>query len=229
MRFVVVEKFILTEELKGVSDGYLAIPKRTRWRWTHCREVFHRGEIISPGRRVHYMAPQPNNNKKKRTGRLLFHSKNVASSISFVRMAEQILKLPPSKKVKILKTNRQKTIYIEYGPWWSEISRRELLTIFLKVGRTYNVRGLTPKQKQSRWWSLARNNRYIRQTKAAFKKFMSGHTKFNTDLTFKSNIYDYIKMKAVETILPVRWSGWCNTLHDKLDQKQIEDRMLSDK
>lgn len=224
------EKFILKETSREAgwtpNDGYLAMPKRTRWRWTHCREVFHRGEVIGARRRVSYLAPLPNNNNKKRTGRLLFYSKNIASSISFVRMAEQILKLPSSKRVKILRTNRLKTIYIEYGPWWAEISRRELLTIFLKVGRTYNVRGLTPKQKTSKWWRLARNNKYIKQTKVAFTNFMSGHTKFNTNLTFTGKNYDYNTGKMTETVLPVRWNGWCNTLHNKLEQKQIEERML---
>ncbi len=198
-------------------EGGLATPIKAgrRWNWTHCREVFHRAECRYHG------------SLKKRivkTGKLLYYSKDVSNSIAFVKMAEKLLKLPVKKRAKIYRTNKQNVIYLVYGPWWSQIARRDLFTIFLRIGRNYNVRGKTEVEKIARWWRLAKRNRYITRTKIAFQKFMEGRSKFNPSAIVEVPTYDYITGRVTNVSQPIQWRGWCETLQH-LNAKQVEERL----
>lgn len=199
-------------------EGGLATPiKRgnNRWNWTHCREVFHRAECRKYGTR------QP---RVVKTGKLLYYSKDVSNSVAFVKMAEKLLKLPVSKRAKIYRTNKENVVYLVYGSWWSQTARRDLFTIFLRIGRSYNVRGKTEQEKIARWWRLAKRNRYISRTKIAFQKFMEGRIKFNPGVMVEVPTYDYVTGKVTNVTQPLKWRGWCETLQN-LNAQQVEERL----
>lgn len=196
------------------TEGGLAAPIKAgkRWNWTHCREVFHRAET------------QRRHPKVVKSGKLLYYSKDVSNSIAFVRMAERLLKLPVKKRAKIYRTNTKNVIYLVYGPWWSQTARRDLFTIFLRIGRNYNVKGKTEEQKIARWWRLAKRNRYISRTKVAFQKFMEGRRKFNTNAIVEVPTYDYNTGRVNNVKQPIQWRGWCDTLQH-LGPKEVEERL----
>lgn len=198
-------------------EGGLATPIKNgkRWNWTHCREVFHRSEC----RR--YSTRQP---RIVKTGKLLYYSKDVSNSIAFIKMAEKLLKLPAAKRAKIHRTNNRRVIYLVYGPWWSQTARRDLFTIFLRIGRSYSVKGKTEEEKIARWWRLAKRNRYITQTKIAFQNFMEGRNKFNPKTMVEVPVYDHNIGKVINVLKPLQWRGWCATLQN-LTAKQAEERM----
>lgn len=215
------KKIVLPNCTYRGSEGGLAspVPKRKQastWNWTHCREVFHRAEA----RTIYGGRP-----RKSKTSKLLYFSKNVGNSIAFIKKAEDLLKLPTSKKAKIYRTNIKNVICISYGSWWSITPRRELFTIFLRIGRGYNVKGKTEEQKTRRWWKIAKKNKYLTNSTVAFQKFMEGRNKLNTDAKVKVPTYDYLSGKVKEVEQPLRWGGWCNTLKN-LDEKQAEQRLM---
>lgn len=186
------------------SEGYLALPIRSKygWEWTYCREIFH---------------------KRGRSSKLLYYSRNVDNVIAFIKVAEDLLKLPIEKRSKIYYTNKENVVCIFYGPWWSVSQRRELFTIFLRIGRRYDIkRCLTNKGKIVKWWKIAKKNRYLTQTKIALEKFMEGRNKFNTKLKVevpnyddRNNVFNMVKR-------PIKWIGWCRTLGGRLNEEQIE-------
>lgn len=110
-------------------------------------------------------------------GRFLFHCNNPKNTMAFVKKIESVIGIPTKNRVKFRKTNKKNILYVSLSDFWKTIVHRSLLTILLRAGHKYNP-------KTNNWKSVIENDEYLKHTKHAIARFLSGHTRPTLNYTY---------------------------------------------
>jgi hypothetical protein len=106
------------------------------------------------------------------------------SVFAFISKVEEIIKL--NQRTRSGPTQRNYISWFEVSPFWvSEPMRRSLFTVLLRGGLCYNIRGLADgAQSGDRYFTYAiRQQKYLRDTEVALKRFLAGYTHFTGRVT----------------------------------------------
>jgi hypothetical protein len=103
----------------------------------------------------------------------LFNCVNDSGSINvieFIRMVEQIIKLPEKDSVVFKKTSVKGIIHVTMSLWWKYRLRRSLLTALLRCGVFYTDHS-GPEFEKALFSQV-----YTSGTRAAIERFLAGYT-----------------------------------------------------